>query len=112
MNKSRAKQNVTGLMILLSCFLGRIQTFLFTVGINHFGHVYLNQLLLDANLLSPTAHIVVTASGVHDPASPGGAQGELATLGQLTGLERQGRSCQMIDGGSFNADKAYKDSKV
>jgi hypothetical protein len=27
-------------------------------------------------------------------------------------LERLGRDCEMIDGGSFNADKAYKDSKV
>jgi protochlorophyllide reductase len=54
----------------------------------------------------------VTASGVHDPASPGGAQGETATLGTLAGLERLGRDCEMIDGGLFNADKAYKDSKV
>jgi protochlorophyllide reductase len=55
---------------------------------------------------------VVTASGVHDPASPGGAQGKPATLGDLTGLERDGRYFEMVDGGPFNADKAYKDSKV
>jgi protochlorophyllide reductase len=54
----------------------------------------------------------VTASGVHDPESPGGQQGALATLGDLKGLEQNGRSCEMIDGGTFNADKAYKDSKV
>jgi protochlorophyllide reductase len=54
----------------------------------------------------------VTASGVHDPESPGGAQGVPATLGDLKGLEQNGKSCEMPDGGLFNADKAYKDSKV
>jgi hypothetical protein len=55
---------------------------------------------------------VVTASGVHDPESPGGAQGEKATLGDLKGLERDGINFDMVDGNEFNADKAYKDSKV
>lgn len=54
----------------------------------------------------------MTASGVHDPESPGGQQGEKATLGDLKGLEQDGRSCEMLDGGAFSADKAYKDSKV
>jgi hypothetical protein len=61
---------------------------------------------------SNTGRIVVTASGVHDPDSPGGAQGSKATLGDLSGLRNQGRYFEMIDGGSFDADKAYKDSKV
>jgi protochlorophyllide reductase len=82
-----------------------------TVGVNHFGHYYLTRLLLP-RLNRESGRIVVTASGVHDPESPGGAQGETATLGNLAGLERLGRDCEMIDGGSFNADKAYKDSKV
>lgn len=56
--------------------------------------------------------IVITASGVHDPDSPGGAQGVPATLGDLKGLEMEGRHCEMIDGNPFNADKAYKDSKL
>ena len=80
------------------------------VGTNHFGHFYLNHLLLPR--LARNGRIVVTASSVHDPASPGGAQGETATLGQLEGLERDGKDCEMIDGQRFNADKAYKDSKV
>ena len=42
----------------------------------------------------------------------GGAQGELATLGDLKGLERDGKAFEMVDGNPFNADKAYKDSKV
>jgi hypothetical protein len=42
----------------------------------------------------------------------GGAQGEKATLGDLKGLKRDGANFEMVDGASFNADKAYKDSKV
>ena len=52
---------------------------------------------------------------VHDPESPGGAQGSKATLGDLIGLEKMvndGTSFDMIDGGDYDADKAYKDSKV
>jgi NAD(P)-dependent dehydrogenase (short-subunit alcohol dehydrogenase family) len=82
-----------------------------TVGTNHFGHFYLNHLLLPS-VDKIAGRIVVTASGVHDPESPGGAQGETATLGDLVGLESHGKDCEMIDGGKFNADKAYKDSKV
>ena len=84
---------------------------LFVVGTNHFGHFYLNRLVLPM-VNSNRGKIVVTASGVHDPESPGGAQGVPATLGDLSGLEKEGRSCEMIDGLPFNADKAYKDSKV
>ena len=52
---------------------------------------------------------------VHDPESPGGAQGSLATLGDLSGLEkmvRDGIPFDMVDGGAYDADKAYKDSKL
>lgn len=82
-----------------------------TVGTNHFGHFYLNSLLL-RQMNADGGRIVVTASGVHDPSSPGGAQGVPATLGNLDGLRNLGKECEMIDGGAFNADKAYKDSKV
>lgn len=68
--------------------------------------------MLSKSLLDRNAHITVTASGVHDPESPGGAQGVPASLGDLKGLEELGRQCEMLDGGTFNADKAYKDSKV
>lgn len=81
-----------------------------TVGTNHFGHFYLHSLLLPK--VSANGKIVVTASGVHDPESPGGAQGVPATLGDMKGLETEGRHCEMIDGSAFNADKAYKDSKL
>mmetsp|Transcript_4137 Transcript_4137/g.5730 ORF Transcript_4137/g.5730 Transcript_4137/m.5730 type:complete len:339 (+) Transcript_4137:339-1355(+) len=124
-----------------------------TVGTNHLGHFLLTNLLLQnyenntqsttstltstsaspPPLLSPTTRIVVTASGVHDPESPGGAQGSKATLGNLQGLEDAAQtllllrsksssssqttttttaSFDMVDGSSFDPDKAYKDSKL
>jgi protochlorophyllide reductase len=97
-----------------------------TVGTNHLGHFYLNHLLLKANLIHNNnesrgaggggGRIVVTSSSVHVPESPGGAQGATATLGDLQGLEyavsNGSRIFDMVDGGPFNADKAYKDSKL
>ena len=82
-----------------------------TVGINHFGHFYLHQLIND-KINKESGKIVVTASSVHDPDSPGGAQGIPATLGNLEGLIRDGKTCEMIDGQPYNGDKAYKDSKL
>jgi protochlorophyllide reductase len=81
------------------------------VGTNHLGHFYLNHLLLP-KVNKQDGKIVVTASGVHDPESPGGKQGKLATLGNLEGFERDGRLFEMVDGAPYNGDKAYKDSKV
>ena len=84
-----------------------------TIGINHLGHFLLAQ-LMQPQLASASGggRLVVTASGVHDPESPGGlVQGDArtgATLGDLSGL----RSGAMIDGGDFNGAKAYHDSKL
>jgi hypothetical protein len=83
----------------------------FIVGTNYFGHFYLNQRVLPL-IKADGGRIIVTASGVHDPESPGGGQGVPAGLGELRGLEMEGKKCEMIDGSPFNADKAYKDSKV
>ena len=48
-------------------------------------------------LLANDGRIVVTASSVHDPESPGGAQGVPATLGNnLNGLQQLGKDCEMI----------------
>lgn len=67
-------------------------------------------------LIKENGRIVVTASGVHDPDSPGGAQGVPATIGDLSGFEKAvmtgDKRFDMVDGGQFNADKAYKDSKL
>ena len=84
------------------------QGFELTIGTNHIGHFYLTQGLLPL----VQERIVVTASGVHDPESPGGAQGSKASLGTLQGMMDQGIQFEMIDGGQFDPDKAYKDSKV
>ena len=93
------------------------QGFELTVGTNHLGHFYLHHKLMTSSLINKdSGRIVVTASSVHDPDSPGGAQGETATLGNLQGLENAVSSgtkqFDMVDGQPFNADKAYKDSKL
>jgi len=86
-----------------------------TVGTNHLGHFYLNSLLLP--MINPkTGRIVVTASGVHDPESPGGKQGNAAGLGSLIGFQeavsQSTKKFDMIDGNPYDPDKAYKDSKL
>ena len=83
-----------------------------TIGINHLGHFVLAN-LLRRNLAS-NAKVIVTASGVHDPASPGGLVGGNpatgATLGDLSGLKT---GAIMIDGSSkYCGAKAYHDSKL
>lgn len=74
-----------------------------TVGTNHLGHFLLVNLMEPS--LSPTARVVVTASSVHNPAT--GDPGKQATLGDLSGLGKG-----MVDGSTFDAGKAYKDSKL
>ena len=48
---------------------------------------------------------------VHDPTSPGGQVGPGASLGDLSGLAN-GPRFSMVSGEPFDADKAYKDSKL
>ena len=78
-----------------------------TFAVNHLAH-----LLLATRLKEQTRAILITASEVHNPSSGGGRVGRPAGLGMLQGL-RQGAGATMVDGESrFNADKAYKDSKL
>jgi protochlorophyllide reductase len=88
------------------------QGFELTLAVNHLAHQALLQRLLPLLLLSPAARVVVTTSEVHDPSSPGGKVGRPAGLGDLAGL-RQGPGAGLLDGSAlFNAEKAYKDSKL
>eukprot|EP00633_Aureoumbra_lagunensis_P008009 CAMPEP_0197318530 /NCGR_PEP_ID=MMETSP0891-20130614/51426_1 /TAXON_ID=44058 ORGANISM="Aureoumbra lagunensis, Strain CCMP1510" /NCGR_SAMPLE_ID=MMETSP0891 /ASSEMBLY_ACC=CAM_ASM_000534 /LENGTH=362 /DNA_ID=CAMNT_0042809037 /DNA_START=135 /DNA_END=1226 /DNA_ORIENTATION=- len=85
-----------------------------TIGTNHLGHFALYRRLEQGLLLkTPRSHfrLVLTASPVHDPTSGGGKVGPAATVGDLRGLED--KNFLMVDGADvFNADKAYKDSKL
>jgi protochlorophyllide reductase len=82
-----------------------------TMAVNHLGHQALLQRLLPLLLRGTAPRLVVTASEVHDPATPGGRVGGAAGLGDLKGL-RSGPGAAMVDGSRFDADKAYKDSKL
>lgn len=88
------------------------QGFELTLAVNHLAHQALLQRLLPLLLASPQPRVVVTASEVHDPTTPGGRVGQPAGVGNLEGL-RRGPGAPMVDGQSpFNAEKAYKDSKL
>jgi len=87
------------------------QGFELTVAVNHLAHQLLLQRLLPLLLRSPAPRLVVTSSEVHDPSSSGGKVGQPAGLGDLAGL-RQGPGSAMVNGGPFDAEKAYKDSKL
>lgn len=81
-----------------------------TIGTNHLGHFLLYKLLEPDMLKRSSFRLVVTASPVHDPLSGGGKVGSAATLGDLSGL--RSANFDMIDGGVYDPDKAYKDSKL
>lgn len=88
-----------------------------TIGVNHFGHFLIAQKLLGNLEKSKLTHprLVVTASSVHDPDTPGGNVGPGATLGDLKGFTdflEQGKRFEMVDGAPYNPDKSYKDSKL
>ncbi|WP_254938893.1 SDR family NAD(P)-dependent oxidoreductase [Cyanobium sp. Morenito 9A2] len=88
------------------------QGFELTIAVNHLAHQALLQRLLPLLLRGSAPRLVVTASQVHDPSNGGGAVGPPAGVGDLAGL-RQGPGAPMLDGsGIFNAEKAYKDSKL
>ncbi|MFN5160749.1 MAG: SDR family NAD(P)-dependent oxidoreductase [Cyanobacteriota bacterium] len=88
------------------------QGFELTRAVNHLAHQALLQHLLPLVRQGTAARLVVTSSEVHDPSTAGGRVGQPAGLGDLAGL-RQGPGAPMLDGSSpFNAEKAYKDSKL
>jgi len=87
------------------------QGFELTFAVNHLSHFHLTQNLLPLINSSNTSKIIITSSEVHNPMSSGGKVGAKAGLGNLSGLA-SGIGFEMIDGNKFNADKAYKDSKL
>ena len=88
------------------------QGFELSVGVNHLGHLLLAQLLTPTLEAGRSPRLVVTASEVHDPTSAGGKVGRPAGLGDLSGL-KAGEDAAMVDGSTpFNAEMAYKDSKL
>ena len=82
-----------------------------TFAVNHLSHFYLTQNLLPLINRTNDSRIIITSSEVHNPISSGGRVGAKASLGKLSGLS-SGAEFEMIDGNQFNADKAYKDSKL
>jgi len=87
------------------------QGFELTFAVNHLAHQALLQRLLPLLLQGNAPRLVVTSSEVHDPTTAGGKVGQPAGLADLAGL-RQGPGAAMLDGDPFNAEKAYKDSKL
>jgi protochlorophyllide reductase len=89
------------------------QGFELSLAVNHLAHQLLAGLLLPLLDAAAAPRLIVTASEVHDPRSPGGRVGRPAGLGDLTGLRAGGTGSGMLDGRSpFDAEKAYKDSKL
>jgi protochlorophyllide reductase len=83
-----------------------------TFAVNNLAHQVLAQRLLPLLVAGRAPRLVVTASEVHDPTTGGGRVGKPAGLGDLAGL-RSGPGFTMVDGVSrFDAEKAYKDSKL
>ena len=88
------------------------QGFELTMAVNHLAHQLLVMRLMP--LLNKSLHprLVITASEVHNPTSGGGRVGRPAGLGTLAGLA-EAKPAAMVNGLSpFDADKAYKDSKL
>lgn len=90
-----------------------VQGFESTVGTNHIGHFHLLQLLLPNVKAARQGRVVFVGSGVHNPQEAGGNVGSAAALGSMIGLENGFREpVWMIDGGPYDSDKTYKDSKL
>ncbi len=83
-----------------------------TFCINHLAHQHIVMRLMPLLLKSKMPRLVITSSEVHNPLSGGGRIGQPAKLGTLDGI-RQHKQIAMINGQTtFDADKAYKDSKL
>ena len=83
-----------------------------TFAVNQLAHQLILMRLLPLLFKSRQPRLVITASDVHNPSSGGGRVGRPAGLGTMDGLH-SGAGFTMVDGDSaYDADKAYKDSKL
>ena len=83
-----------------------------TFAVNQLAHQLILMRLLPLLLKSSQPRLIITASDVHNPASGGGRVGRPAGLRTMDGLH-SGAGFSMVDGHSaYDADKAYKDSKL
>ena len=79
-----------------------------TFAVNHLAHFYLVNILKDFVRDKEESRIIITSSDVHDPKSSGGNIGKKAGLNNLVNLRKKVTG-QFIN---FNADEAYKNSKL
>ena len=79
-----------------------------TFAVNHLAHFYLVNVLKDFISDKEESKIIITSSDVHDPKSSGGNIGKKAGLNNLVDFRKKVTG-QFLN---FNADKAYKNSKL
>ncbi|KGF95588.1 Light-dependent protochlorophyllide reductase [Prochlorococcus marinus str. MIT 9201] len=79
-----------------------------TFAVNHLAHFYLVNILKDFVRDKEESRIIVTSSDVHDPKSSGGNIGKKAGLNNLVDFRKKVTG-QFLN---FNADEAYKNSKL
>ncbi len=79
-----------------------------TFAVNHLAHFYLVNVLKDFIRDKDESRIIITSSDVHDPKSSGGNIGKKAGLNNLVDFRKKVTG-QFLN---FNADEAYKNSKL
>ena len=79
-----------------------------TFAVNHLSHFYLINILIGLIKDKNESRIIITSSDVHDPKSPGGNIGAKAGLNNLVNFKKEITGKYI----NFNADKAYKNSKL
>ncbi len=79
-----------------------------TFAVNHLAHFYLVNVLKDFIRDKEESRIIITSSDVHNPKSSGGNIGKKAGLNNLVDFRKKVTG-QFLN---FNADEAYKNSKL
>jgi len=79
-----------------------------TFAVNHLAHFYLINILKEFVRNKEESRIIITSSDVHDPKSSGGNIGKKAGLNNLVDFKKKVTGKFL----NFNADEAYKNSKL